>query len=1038
MNNTELKKFLSSKLESFNEIETEIFRGEHKIKNKVASIYIVDLRDNFDADYLQHLNEEILSKEYFKLEGDLQWNLYYLLKRNNVNEELKIVFENDKNYGRKMVLSPDSFEHFFKKIVFAGKVDAGVYDIWKNKLDNSNLGFVAESSVPYTEGMRMILQTGHELKQKKKKKNASSSVLQIKKIDKLISWDKKRLPASLPDFGQINLISGPNAIGKTSLLEFIEMGICGGTFRNQNGKNKVNLEISYNGGVKDKYDPSDRDKYKDRDFAWYNSANNLFRSNTLVINFGRYNFYDADAAYRISHEADKENTKNSQKQLMDILSQIALGKDMNELEEKVEGYQERIVKEIKSEDKALKEYKQFLKSHQDNLKAVTTIVFDEKKALDEILNVLAETGWLPDVNSYGGQLETLVNDLYFASETLDSFLEIGSEIGVSDLKTLESREKSVSDLAEKIKLAEKETNNLIKRKRLLEDDSKKLESLTKTLEKYGAFFTVQDALDVRELETKLNVIRAKADNIDEAQGMYILGDTDVDIKFNSLVFNDIASKTETEILVLKDKLKNTKQSLIKLEEKENALNSLVGEIRQLSLQYIGMDPGLDACPVCSTNFSSEDLKKKILKDIKKMSGQDDILQLKKLRKELEDSSKIKSELYSALVNLKDTFLKLFPKKVITDETVLQLKETLESEFAAVSELREEVKEYKNKLSVLAKQGVSVSSFNSLREFVLVNGDLELKNENKKKILKWADDLKKKKIEAEKKVSDLQQEIVRLDDSIKFQFKESKLKGSLNELETFNQTQQALVDLRSEYEELEKLFDFESVKSLKVLSNKINSQKDKVDEFVNSKREFDKSVIVKKGYEKEISKYKEKIDGTSAKLKKLNEANLVLEDLQKNYSKDAALDEFFSRNVNAISETYLKIHSPKEFNGLEYDRDEKALYLSRIDSDERVSVSMISSGQRAALALSLFLTLNQNLTTGPKVILLDDPVIFADDLNVLSFFDYLRSLAEEGGRQVFFATANEKIASLFRRKFRVFGNDFVDINLEPIEAEDISA
>ena len=89
---------------------------------------------------------------------------------------------------------------------------------------------------------------------------------------------------------------------------------------------------------------------------------------------------------------------------------------------------------------------------------------------------------------------------------------------------------------------------------------------------------------------------------------------------------------------------------------------------------------------------------------------------------------------------------------------------------------------------------------------------------------------------------------------------------------------------------------------------------------------------------------------------------------------------------------------------------------------------MSSGQRAAYALSLFLAMNSHLVNGPRVLLFDDPVAHIDDMNALSFIDQLRDLAIKESRQIFFATADNKLAGLFRQKFRFLGEDFHEIKL----------
>jgi ABC-type cobalamin/Fe3+-siderophores transport system ATPase subunit len=74
-------------------------------------------------------------------------------------------------------------------------------------------------------------------------------------------------------------------------------------------------------------------------------------------------------------------------------------------------------------------------------------------------------------------------------------------------------------------------------------------------------------------------------------------------------------------------------------------------------------------------------------------------------------------------------------------------------------------------------------------------------------------------------------------------------------------------------------------------------------------------------------------------------------------------------------------------------------------------------------------MNKTLRTGPKVLLLDDPISHIDDINMLSFLDYLRELAIDGDRQTFFVTPNAKLASLFRHKFNFLDdNEFREIRM----------
>jgi ABC-type lipoprotein export system ATPase subunit len=122
------------------------------------------------------------------------------------------------------------------------------------------------------------------------------------------------------------------------------------------------------------------------------------------------------------------------------------------------------------------------------------------------------------------------------------------------------------------------------------------------------------------------------------------------------------------------------------------------------------------------------------------------------------------------------------------------------------------------------------------------------------------------------------------------------------------------------------------------------------------------------------------------------------------------------NRNDIEMIFSRIHSPAEFRGL---GSGWTTVVRRIDGAE-AKMSEISSGQRAAFALSIFLAQNAQLRMAPPIILMDDPIAHVDDLNSLSFFDYLRDVALAGMRQILFATASEKLAALFQRKFDFLG------------------
>lgn len=140
-----------------------------------------------------------------------------------------------------------------------------------------------------------------------------------------------------------------------------------------------------------------------------------------------------------------------------------------------------------------------------------------------------------------------------------------------------------------------------------------------------------------------------------------------------------------------------------------------------------------------------------------------------------------------------------------------------------------------------------------------------------------------------------------------------------------------------------------------------------------------------------------------------------------------MDESLRENRASIEAIFSQIHSPAEFAGI----GSSLSTLLRKESNKEASLSEISTGQRAAFALSIFLAQNAHISnTAPPVILIDDPIAHVDDLNSLSFLDYLREIALSGEKQIFFSTASNKLATLFERKFDFMGSDdFKRFNLE---------
>ncbi|WP_129723491.1 response regulator [Xylanivirga thermophila] len=138
------------------------------------------------------------------------------------------------------------------------------------------------------------------------------------------------------------------------------------------------------------------------------------------------------------------------------------------------------------------------------------------------------------------------------------------------------------------------------------------------------------------------------------------------------------------------------------------------------------------------------------------------------------------------------------------------------------------------------------------------------------------------------------------------------------------------------------------------------------------------------------------------------------------------EEFIRENISDISDLFISLHSPREFDKLDLNEKEEIVGYRNINNVEvEVPIYLMSAGQRTAVVLSIFFKMHISMKTAPKFILLDEPVSNIDDLNILGLLDFLREMAISNGTQIFFTTANYSVAKLFKRKFSFLRDKFYE-------------
>lgn len=182
----------------------------------------------------------------------------------------------------------------------------------------------------------------------------------------------------------------------------------------------------------------------------------------------------------------------------------------------------------------------------------------------------------------------------------------------------------------------------------------------------------------------------------------------------------------------------------------------------------------------------------------------------------------------------------------------------------------------------------------------------------------------------------------------------------------------------------------------------------------------------------LSHYDEQLSDIESKLSELRETiencrNGIdrLETAFEGAGGEEDLKSLVRDHMTVISTLFKVFQRPYEFESVQYQGNR--VVVKRRGEEGTVPITAMSSGQRAALALAIFVTNNIAHKRAPALMMLDEPFAHLDDINTVSFFNLLIELARTGQRQILFTTANTDIADLLQRKVGE-SEDFVRVNI----------
>lgn len=378
------------------------FTEYHHQNSLFAQYFIVDLvncpeyvgceEEWKDIEKFEQFECILLEDAFFSSAGDTRFNLYLILF---VKSESSLLFNSavrgDFKYARKVILKEEELEDFFvntfplqreKEIVHRGEkkgnreiieelhklgenaVEIAHQEISTNfritstNLNRKNLKInnkIFEILMLCGRFERLFLEENKREPQGKIQKNIEDYRIQkIRKvqIENFRCFDK---PCQI-SFGKVNLLFGENGVGKTTLLEAIELGITGINRKNENKKfenAKIEVEcLNEKGGLFTFYSTYNYENLAER---WYGvTADTKEEFNRM---FNQYNYFDTGFASAFAIEGQKkENLLQLQRflgieKIEEIVDNLKmLYKKVGKLSEENVG---KIEKELKREKKSL-------------------------------------------------------------------------------------------------------------------------------------------------------------------------------------------------------------------------------------------------------------------------------------------------------------------------------------------------------------------------------------------------------------------------------------------------------------------------------------------------------------------------------------------------------------------------------------------------------------------------------------------------------------------------------------------------------------
>jgi chromosome segregation protein len=1010
-----------------------VVRGDRRFHDKTFAMTYVDLSDQIveRSRNLAKFQEDLLGESFFDGEGNKRWNSYLYFwagprsREDEEFQEAKLRIERDRHYARKFVLTEEDLLNRIDDISRSRPktvVSDDALAKWSDQLRQASLDIVLEQR-PRKQLLKQIESGEAFTTATLAAPKASSKLSDPLGTGILRGLEVTNFRAGCCDgpfsFGDVNLIVGQNGSGKTSLLELIEALYCGRIRRDPSAAFsgiQAKLEMP-DGTIKDVNGTTVAATIKARNLAWYGRSDH--HASTISEGFTRFNFLDTDAAFRLSNEMNLEKIEED-------LSRLLVGPETSALW----AYLTKLQDDVASNLRSLDEYLPSLKKQTELLGAEVrrlqespsqaTSLAKTYRASMTALGAKWNTGDAvePIVKSDRGRLEALLRGFRHA-------LSIPS---VSPMTTLALRarlaalDRALSDLYDLNQKYEAFLGEYTSSQVQLATYQQAIQ-LLQQWKKYCEASAPELVASINRASEQIDSLRSSL------AGLTIDAIPEFASEYRDRTTSAAKEAAQANLSLALAQERSGTESLSQIEQLGQSLAILKGDLRAIASAVVERTGDSNHCPVCGTIHEQDDL----LQKIEALDSPEDLAVNDGLRQAIREAKARADRERKVIAALNALGRYAISSAAPAAATVTQLRERLADEHNRLNAFLAEQDQHRAAEASLGEQGLDLENYdevlNAAASLLEPEANSFDASEINSAIKAWEG-----RLQAEQRGSSVMHES--LVETVE------RANGVVNEVSGPAQKQQSPenpANLASAMERLREQVD-SSLKFIQEASSQVNVPDSKPYDEVHAAIEeaiesFDRALhaeasdssarddLSKKTVE--LLSTATQVQDTIVKREHLAKVEEVLRRIKLDYSLEDATRDALASIREQVSYIFGRIHSPSEYELGDFSGD--SLLITRDGKIPR-GANQVSTGQRAALALSIFLSLNQSAERAPPIVLIDDPVAHIDDLNALSFFDYLRDLAVSERKQIFFATADTRVAALFQKKFEFLGQRYKQILL----------